>query len=134
MGLVETGVGLIPAGGGCKEMLLRLGDRERAFELVGMAKVSGSAAEASELGLACTRPIEITMNPERLIGDAKALALSLVSTYAPGAPRADIPGRGRAGYALMKMARGSWRARRGSSASTICVMAEKLAHVLSGGG
>src|SRR5450759_990313 len=50
MGLVETGVGLIPAGGGCKEMLLRLGNAKRAFDLIGPGKVSESAAHARELG------------------------------------------------------------------------------------
>jgi len=40
MGMVETGVGVVPAGGGCKEMLLRMGDAKRAFELIGYAKVS----------------------------------------------------------------------------------------------
>src|SRR6202166_5260075 len=39
MGLVEVGVGLIPSGGGCKELLLRTGDAKRAFELIGFAKV-----------------------------------------------------------------------------------------------
>jgi 3-hydroxyacyl-CoA dehydrogenase len=43
MGLVEVGVGVIPGAGGCKEMLLRLDDPRRAFELIGMAKVSSSA-------------------------------------------------------------------------------------------
>jgi len=43
MGMVETGVGVIPGGGGCKEMLLRMGDAKRAFELIGYAKVSTSA-------------------------------------------------------------------------------------------
>jgi len=47
MGLVEVGVGLIPAGGGCNEMLLRLGDAKRVFELIGYAKVSGSASQTS---------------------------------------------------------------------------------------
>ena len=51
MGLVETGVGLIPAGGGCKEMLLRLGSAKEAFELIGYAKVSTSAEDAREMGL-----------------------------------------------------------------------------------
>jgi len=50
MGLVEVGVGLIPGGGGCKEMLLRLGDPRRAFELIGFAKVSSSAEEARQFG------------------------------------------------------------------------------------
>ncbi len=50
MGLVEPGVGLIPAGGGCKEMLLRLGKARSAFELIGYAKISASGANARELG------------------------------------------------------------------------------------
>jgi len=50
MGLVETGVGLIPAGGGCKEMLLRLGNLKHVFELIGYAKVSESAPHARTLG------------------------------------------------------------------------------------
>jgi len=76
MGLVETGVGLIPAAGGTKEMLLRLGDAKAAFELIGYAKVSGSAAHARELGL--LRPVDgVSMNSERLVADAKAAALAL---------------------------------------------------------
>src|ERR1700722_6316293 len=50
MGLVEVGVGLIPAGGGCKELLLRLGDPRRVFETIGMAKVSSSAEDARSIG------------------------------------------------------------------------------------
>ena len=67
MGLVEVGVGLIPGGGGCKEMLLRLRDPRRVFELIGMAKVSMSAEEARNLGLLHNAD-RITMNPERLAG------------------------------------------------------------------
>ena len=83
MGMVETGVGLVPAGGGCKEMLIRLGDARSAFELIGYGKVSASAADARDLGLLSAAD-NISMNPERLIADAKALALSLVPGYAPG--------------------------------------------------
>ena len=49
MGLVEVGVGLIPGAGGCKEMLLRLGDSRKVFELIGFAKVSSSAEEARQI-------------------------------------------------------------------------------------
>ena len=63
---------LIPGGGGCKEMLLRLKDPRKAFELIGFAKVSTSAEDAQEAGPAATAPTRITMNPERLIADAKA--------------------------------------------------------------
>src|SRR5262249_7180476 len=101
MGLVETGVGLIPAGGGCKEMLIRLGRAEEAFELIGYGKVSASAANARELKL--LRPEDaVSMNPERLLADAKCAALALVRTYSPGAPRS-IKVEGDAGYALLKM-------------------------------
>ncbi len=50
MGLVEVGVGLIPAGGGCKEMLMRSPDVKKIFEQIGYAKVSSSAAEARSFG------------------------------------------------------------------------------------
>src|SRR6185369_2436977 len=45
-GLVEVGVGLIPGGGGCKELLVRLKDPRKVFELIGYAKVSSSAEDA----------------------------------------------------------------------------------------
>src|SRR5439155_18366763 len=96
MGLVETGVGLIPAGVGCKEMLLRLGSARKAFELIGYGKVSTSAANAREMGFLRAQD-HISMNPERLIGDAKRAALALAPTYAPGAPRQDIRVEGDAG-------------------------------------
>ena len=131
MGLVEAGVGLIPAGGGCKEMLLRLGQPKAAFELIGYARMSGSAAHARELGL--LRPQDgISMNPERLVADAKSAALALTASYAPGLPRQDIPVEGEAGYALLKM--GLYLAREGGFISQYdTVVGEKLAHVLSGG-
>lgn len=131
MGLVEAGVGLIPAGGGCKEMLLRSHETKKIFEQIGFAKVSASAAEARHFHY--LRPGDgISMNPERLIDDAKQLALSLVPGYAPGAPRTDIKVPGDEGYALMKM--GVWMARQGGYISDFdAVIGEKLAYVLSGG-
>jgi 3-hydroxyacyl-CoA dehydrogenase len=131
MGLVEVGVGLIPAGGGCKEMMARLGNPQRVFELIGMAKVSGSAAEAQQIGL-LHKADRITMNPERLVGDAKALALSMVSTWSPGVPRPDIPVGGNAAFAAMKLA--AWSMHQGGFISDYDYhIAQKLAHVLSGG-
>ena len=53
----------------------------------------------------------ISMNPERLVDDAKQLALSLVPGYAPGEPRTDITVSGEAGFALMKI--GVWTAHKG---------------------
>ena len=112
-------------------MLLRLGDAKTVFELIGYAKVSTSAAHARELGLLRSQD-GISMNPERLIGDAKRAALALAPVYAPGAPRQDIPVEGEAGYALLKM--GVYLAREGGFISEHdAVIGEKLAHVLSGG-
>jgi 3-hydroxyacyl-CoA dehydrogenase len=131
MGLVETGVGLIPAGGGCKEMLLRLGSAKRAFDLIGFGKVSESAPYARELGF--LRQCDgVSMNRERLTADAKAAALSMVATWAPGIPRQDIPVEGAAGYALLQM--GVKIAAEGGYISEYdTVVGEKLAHILSGG-
>ena len=95
-------MGLIPAGGGCKEMLIRLGDAKRAFELIGYAKVSGSAAQAREMGF-LREADGITMNRERLLADAKAAALALVPGWAPGMARQDIAVHGAAGHALLSM-------------------------------
>jgi 3-hydroxyacyl-CoA dehydrogenase len=97
IGLVEVGVGLIPAGGGTKEMILRAnasagsGDAQsflrEAFETIGFARVSTSAADARRLGY--LGDVDgITMNRERLIADAKARALSRVAEgYAPPPPQ-----------------------------------------------
>jgi 3-hydroxyacyl-CoA dehydrogenase len=131
MGLVEVGVGLIPGGGGCKELLLRLKDPRRVFELIGYAKVSSSAADAQHLGY-LHKADEISMNPERLIGDAKALALSLVPHYTPGTPRHDIKVAGETGFAMLKL--GIWTARQGHYITDYdVVVGEKLANILTGG-
>lgn len=131
LGLVEVGVGVVPAGGGCKELLLRFGDAKRAFETIGYAKVSESAAHARELGFLRASD-GISMNRERLLCDAKASALALVPAWSPGIPRQDIPVEGEAGYALLKM--GVKLAQEGGYISEYdAVVGEKLAHVLSGG-
>jgi len=131
MGLVEAGVGVIPAGGGCKELLIRLKDPRKIFELIGYAKVSSSAEDAKNLGL-LHRADRISMNPERLIEDAKQLALSLVPSHAPGAPRTDIAVSGDSGFAMMKI--GAWSLRQGGFISDHdALIAEKLAYILSGG-
>jgi 3-hydroxyacyl-CoA dehydrogenase len=128
IGLVEAGVGLIPAGGGTKEMLLRAVDAaaafalpnprdppsrfaqsaelatalRRSFETIALAKVSTSAAEACSLGLlaGCDR---ITMNRERLLLDAKAQAAMLAQVgYAPPQPRTRIPAPGASALAALE--------------------------------
>jgi len=131
MGLVEVGVGVIPGAGGTKEMLLRLGSAKDAFELIAFAKVATSAAEARSFGL--LRPQDqISMNPERLIDDAKALALSIAPNYVPGVPRTDVEVGGIEDLALLKT--GIYLARQGNYISDYdTVVGGKLAYVLSGG-
>jgi 3-hydroxyacyl-CoA dehydrogenase len=131
MGLVEGGVGVIPGAGGTKEMLVRFGDARKAFELIAYAKVATSAAEARSFGL--LRPQDqISMNPERLIDDAKALALSIAPHYVPGVPRTDIEVGGAEDYALLKT--GIYLAREANYITEYdTVVGEKLAYVLSGG-
>jgi 3-hydroxyacyl-CoA dehydrogenase len=132
MGLVEVGVGLIPAAGGCKEMLLRFeGAPETAFERIGQAMVSASAEDARRLGFLrdCDR---VSMNPEFLIGDAKRFAIELVKGYQPGAPRRDVRVSGTGGYARMRLA--AWSLREsGYITDHDFTIGEKLAHVLTGG-
>ena len=131
MGLVEVGVGLIPAGGGVKEMLLRLGDPQKAFELIGYSRISSSAEDARALGF-LDGADQVTLNPERLIADARQVALSLSAGYVPLSPRTNIAVGGDAAYAAMKL--GAWMARKGDYISDYdLVIAEKLAHILSGG-
>jgi len=114
IGLVEVGAGVIPAGGGCKELYLRnlehwtgtdnlLPVLQQTFEAIGMAKVATSAVEAR--GLRFLRDSDgITMNPDRLIADAKQTVLSMVREgWQPGLPRTDIPVMGRAGKAVLEV-------------------------------
>jgi 3-hydroxyacyl-CoA dehydrogenase len=131
IGLVEVGVGVIPGAGGTKEALLRFGSAQKAFELIAYAKVATSAAEARTLGL--LRPQDqISMNPERLIEDAKQLALAIAPNYVAGVPRTDVEVGGLEDYALLKT--GIYMAREGNYITDYdTVVGEKLAYVLSGG-
>ncbi len=141
MGLVECGVGLIPAWGGCKEMLHRLSISEtmprgpmppvaRAFEIISTARVSKSAAEAKELQYLRSSD-RITMNRSRLLTDAKALALELARDYRPPAePEWVLPGESAA--IGIKSAVDSYF-RRGLATSHDLRVSEALAEVLSGG-
>ncbi|RDW20926.1 3-hydroxyacyl-CoA dehydrogenase/enoyl-CoA hydratase family protein [Oceanobacillus chungangensis] len=144
IGLVEFGVGLIPGGGGTKELYLKelrnlpqgvqfdlTKVANNVFEKVAMAKVSTSAAEAFESGFLGAGD-SITMNPDHLLHDAKAKVLSLVKTGYRMPHREKIPIVGDAGYAAMLM--GAKALRYGGYASDYDVkIAEKLAYVLSGG-
>ncbi|HEX4039379.1 MAG TPA: 3-hydroxyacyl-CoA dehydrogenase NAD-binding domain-containing protein [Acidobacteriaceae bacterium] len=123
-GLVETGVGLIPAGGGCKEMTLRAVETAAAaappgsrtdsvelhhimrsiFENIALAKVSASAYEARDLRILRTTD-GITMNREWLLHDAKAQAVALAeSGYQAPLTRTDLPAPGDSVLAALKLA------------------------------
>jgi len=112
-------------------LLLRLRDPRRVFELIGYAKVSSSAEEARKLGL-LHRMDSVSMNPERLIGDAKSLALAMAPNYAPPPPQQHIELSGENGYALLKL--GLWTMQQGNYISDYDVeVGKKLAKVLTGG-
>ena len=150
-GLVEVGVGLLPGGGGCKEMLLRAVDTsasirkdgrgesvelmesmKKAFETVATARVATSAQEARGIGFLSDSD-RITMNRERVLSDAKARALGLARAgYEPPLPRTDIPAPGESILAALKL--GVHMMRQGEFSSDHEVkIGTKVAEVLCGG-
>jgi 3-hydroxyacyl-CoA dehydrogenase len=145
MGLVEVGVGIIPAGGGCKEMLVRALDGvpkdsdvdlfpfvKKVFETIGMAKVSSSAVEARDIGFV-RKSDGITMNKEYLIADAKAAVLAMVKEgYKQPTPRTDIPVLGEPAFATLKMGMHLMK-RAGRISDYDMHVGTKLAYVLCGG-
>jgi 3-hydroxyacyl-CoA dehydrogenase len=131
IGLVEVGVGLIPAGGGTKEMLLRLG-AEKAFETIGFGKTSTSAPDACRLGY--LREVDgWTMNRDRLVFEAKMRALERVKLgYQPPARKSAIPVGGDAVRAALDLGvHVAWRAGRISDHDAL--IGRKLSSILSGG-
>jgi len=143
LGLVEVGVGLIPGGGGVKEMVLRavegaLPDEDlfprikKVSETIAMARVSTSSVEARDLGfLRGTDPV--TMNRDRLIEDAKQTALAMVREgYVQPHPRTEIPVLGEPALSTIKlgihmMARGGFISEHDAKVAT------RLATVITGG-
>jgi 3-hydroxyacyl-CoA dehydrogenase len=144
IGLVEVGVGLIPGGGGTKEMLARAVDGlppthgdllpfvQRVFETIGFAKVSTSAADARRLGFLDVAD-RVTMNRERLMADAKAYALERVREgYQRPLPRTGIPVGGDSVLAALKLGiHLAWRG--GRITDHDAVVGRALANVLAGG-
>ena len=141
-GLVETGVGLIPGWGGCKELLARwqanpklprgpMPAPGKVFELVSTAAVSKSAAEARENGILRDGD-RITMNRDRLLADAKARALELTEGYQPPAPHEFKLLPGESGALGMRLAAEAFQ-RRGIATPHDVTVASALARVLSGG-
>ena len=142
MGLVEVGVGLIPAGGGTKEMLARAMESapsgadplpfvQRVFETIGFGKVSMSGPDARRLGY--LRDTDgVTMNRDRVIEDAKARALARAATYVPPQPRSAIRVGGEGVLAALKLGiHLAWRGGRISDHDAL--IGRKLAWILAGG-
>jgi 3-hydroxyacyl-CoA dehydrogenase len=144
IGLVEVGVGIIPAGGGAKEMTVRAldsvtpGDADpfpfvkRAFETIAMAKVATSAEEARQFGFLRDED-SVSMNQDRLIADAKQEVLALArSGYTQAQPRTDILALGNTALATLKL--GIHQMKRGGFISEHdALIGEKLARILTGG-
>lgn len=152
IGLVEAGVGLIPGGGGTKEMLIRANESAATgddldlfhalrpvFENIAMARVGTSAEECRELGY-LRRTDAYSMNRERLVEDAKQAALGLVrggwrpaaANWQAGAQTTQIKVLGEAFLAAAKMAI-HLMVRGGYASDHDAHVARKLAHILAGG-
>jgi 3-hydroxyacyl-CoA dehydrogenase len=159
-GLVEVGVGLIPGWGGCKEMILRLQEREKAkfakdlgkigkenlwfspnttpmgavrqaFETIGTATVAKSAQEAKEIGY--LRDTDgITMNRDRLLYDAKQRVLELAKDYKAPEKREDIRLPGPGGKTALDLAVSDLQ-KSGKATPYDGVVSDRLANVLTGG-
>jgi 3-hydroxyacyl-CoA dehydrogenase len=146
IGLVEVGVGVIPAGGGCKEIMVRLTEGipdgaieaglnlqhfySKAFENIAMAKVATSAVEAMELGY-IRKTDNISMNRDQQIWDAKQVVLGLSKFYKKSAP-ALIPVMGENLRGMCSSI--VYNMRQGNFITDYDVhIAGKLAYILSGG-
>lgn len=152
MGLVEVGVGLIPAGGGCKELVIRNTEHlfevpkggvypkqielmpfvARAFETIAMAKVATSGPEAVKLGY--LRPTDkMTVNRDYLIEDAKKTVLGMnLEGYVPPRPKDEIRVAGENTFAMLKLA--VWTLHEsGYITDHDVTVSEKVGYVLCGG-
>src|SRR6266568_1865917 len=152
IGLVETGVGLIPGGGGTKEMLIRANEHaaggedldlfhalKPVFEAIAMAKVGTSAEECRDLGY-LRREDGVSMNRDRLVADAKEAALALVrggykaiaATWQEGAQATQIQVLGEQFLAGAKLAI-HMMLRGGYASEYDAHVGRKLANILAGG-
>jgi 3-hydroxyacyl-CoA dehydrogenase len=145
IGLVEVGAGLVPAGGGCKELIRRVDEAapqapgtdlfpwiRRVFETVGMGKVATSAHEAQEMGFLRSTD-QVTANRDRLLHDAKARVLAMDEAgYRPSPPRTDIRVAGEPGLAALRVGL-DHMVRAGYISAHDKVVGDALAWVLCGG-
>mgnify|MGYP002223812443 CR=1 FL=1 len=145
MGLVEVGVGLLPGGGGTKEMTLRAMDLakktpdadplvflKKVFETIAMGKVATSGQEAKSWGFLKDSDA-ISMNGDRLIADAKQEVLNLAAAgYTQPVQRTDIYAMGEAGMSAFKIALHQMK-QGGFVSEHDCKIALKIAKILCGG-
>jgi 3-hydroxyacyl-CoA dehydrogenase len=146
IGLVEVGVGIIPGGGGTKEMLVRTLDLipkgaddadpfpfvKRAFETIALAKVATSAEEARALGFLSVDDT-VSMNADRLIADAKKEVLALAASgYVAPQQRTDILAMGQAALSTLKLGIHQMK-RAGYISDHDAEIGTQLARILTGG-
>jgi 3-hydroxyacyl-CoA dehydrogenase len=145
IGLVEVGVGIVPAGGGCKELVRRIVSPavraapdtpvlpfvQRVFETIGLAKVATSAVEARELGFLEEHDV-VVLNPDHQLAAAKREVLDLADSYVPPAPEASVYAAGLPVLAALEMGVQTlqWA---GQASEHDGVVARHLARVLCGG-
>jgi 3-hydroxyacyl-CoA dehydrogenase len=144
IGLVEVGVGLVPAGGGCKELLRRvvgpamraaevppLRLLQRVFETIGLAKVATSALEARELGFLADHD-RVVLDADHLLAEAKREVLALAPGYRPPAREASVYAAGQPVLAALEMGLQTlvWA---GQASEHDALIGRKLARVLCGG-
>jgi 3-hydroxyacyl-CoA dehydrogenase len=143
MGLVEIGAGLLPAGGGTKELALRAVQTAsaaaadvgplilRAFRAIGLAQVSTCADQLFAMGL-LREGDRVTMDLDGQLGAAKALALALVPAYRPSLPVAALPAPGRSLAASLKSQ--LWNLAQGGQVTEFeSQIAGRVADILCGG-
>jgi 3-hydroxyacyl-CoA dehydrogenase len=145
IGLVEVGVGIVPAGGGCKELVRRIVSPavraapdtpvlpfvQRVFETIGLAKVATSAVEARELGFLEEHDV-VVLNPDHQLAAAKREVLDLADSYVPPAREASVYAAGLPVLAALEMGVQTlqWA---GQASEHDGVVARHLARVLCGG-
>jgi 3-hydroxyacyl-CoA dehydrogenase len=142
VGLVEVGVGLVPAGGGFKELIRRLinpvaesgsdilAPLLKAFENIATAKTSESAKQAQELGYLAPTD-KIVMNRAHLLGEAKAFALGLAQSYVARKPE-KVYAAGRDAYAALMVGVAGFK-EAGYASEYDGVIAQHVAKVMTGG-
>lgn len=144
IGLVEVGVGIIPAGGGTKEMTLRASDTyieggielpelQKRFMNIATAKVSTSAEEAFDMGIFRKGLDTYSINPDRVIADAKKYAILMADRgYTKPIPRTDIKVLGRTALATLLLGIHSFRLGNFITDHDKKIV-EKLAYIMCGG-